>query len=322
MSYNEDFITKRDLLCTKLNEILPFFEVNVSRVVNVILLSVDKDTVDEFIRKVDKSFVGQLKKIIVTQNQICNAETHPIGVLISNHFNAGTAQKILNVKHLSTLTSKNTTQSASINTTTLHRKTRNLTWFRLRVICHKTLQLELHQFPHTYNIINTNIAEVVYETTKAKTPSINYENKTFLQYCTVFNASSAVEEIIFFSNCMDLATLSIDKNLVYSNIFKFYFCMLNNKLDTTFMSEDLSHAWNLQVHAALLQCNLNFNTNRSKSISPLGLLSSEKNNAAMLANFGWFGTGSPRDSLLLGEGSQVGGNSNARVDIEFATDKI
>jgi hypothetical protein len=169
-----------------------------------------------------------------------------------------------------------------------------------------------------YNIINDTVAEVVYETTEIKTSSVITEYREFMKYFELFNASPNVDEIIFYSNCMDLADQCNDVNMVYSNIFKFYYCIFCNKIDTSFLFDDFEYIWNLQVHSALLQLNLNFNTNRSKIISPLNLLSSEKNNAALLNSCDdWYATGTPRESLLIGKGSEMGGISKQDIRINL-----
>jgi hypothetical protein len=307
-----------DRLCEKLNNILPNFPNEIKMVAHVMIFILEQNILTRFIECVDDSFAPSLKRMIVAQNQLRNAETNPIGTEISNYLNSENSQKTLSVKQHTERASKTSEIIVPIlNTTTLHRKTKNLTWFRLRVNEHEPLRTNLaSKFQHTYNIIDETIAEIVYESTPLKTSSVITEYKIFLEYFETFNNSPYVDEIIFFSNCMDLAQQSQNANLVYSNIFKFYYCIYLNKLDTTYFVDDLQQMWILQVHVAILQLNLNFNTNKSKTITPLGLLSSEKNNSALLATCNnTFATGTPRESLLLGKGSEIGAISKQDVRI-------
>jgi len=64
--------------------------------------------------------------------------------------------------------------------------------------------------------------------------------------------------------------------------------------------------------------NKNFNTNKSKNLEPLSLLSSEKNTAALtMTQTGVFATEAPRDMQYLGEGSSIGGKNKATLVIKL-----
>jgi hypothetical protein len=94
------YIKEKELLYTKLRAILPEFEPDILKLVDVIMLTIDQKQRTEFIKKVGISFKPQLLKLILSQNQFRNADARPIGIEISNFFNSKGAQNILNVKHL------------------------------------------------------------------------------------------------------------------------------------------------------------------------------------------------------------------------------
>ena len=161
--------------------------------------------------------------------------------------------------------------------------------------------------------------EISYTTTSPGTSSLSAEYKEYDFYTNFFNACDDVLEIIFFSNCMDMATkMKNNQNCVFSNIFKFYYCLQFNKLDTYFSPDDNKNILNVQIQSALLHLQLNFNTNPNKMLNPLSLLSSEKNNAALMQCVGeTYVTGSPRDNALLGEGTSLGGINSADLRISL-----
>lgn len=315
------FDKKKFLICKYLNDALPNFEDFTQHIANVILFTFDDQTIQKILQTpITHKFTQQLKNTIIRPNHLFNSDSHPIGVLISTFFNSGAAQNILNVKHIDGIQSQTNIQIPQINTTSLHRKTNNLTWFRLRVTNHHYVKQILSEYStkHTYNIINDTIAELVYETTPNKTARINVERDEYIKYSAILNTSPYVDEIIFFSNCMDHNKEITNTNITYSNIFKFLYCILFNKLDTTLFDDDIDNIIPLQIHATILQLHTNFNTNQSGIIDPISLLSSEKNSSALIecANK-YYATGAPRDLLLLGHGSEIGGISKQIINLQI-----
>jgi hypothetical protein len=309
-------------ICDYLNTALPNFEYSIKHLANVIIFTLERPIIEKMLKKAPSPcFIQNIKQIICRQNQLLNLENQPIGVLISSYLNSSKAQNILNVKHMNEnkITSGKIT-IPQLNTTTLHRKTKNLTWFRLRVNNHTGLQNELSTFSsaHCYNIITDTVSEVVYETIKLKNRRLNFEQHEYTKFMSLFNRSPHVDEVIFFSNCMDHSKFIFNKNVVFSNIFKFNYCILNSRMDTTIFRDNVESLIPLQIHSILLLLHCNFNTNHSNIIPPMGLLSSEKNHATLAACINnYYASGSPRDLLLLGKGTEIGGIAKTHISLSF-----
>lgn len=314
-----EFQNDKKLLFQKLVNILPTFSDDIQHFVNVLMNCVDIDKRKRFISQVDESFRDTLKHLILTQNQICNLDAHPIGIELSNYFNSTNAQTILNVKHLSVsnITAKHV--NPTLNSVILHQQTDNKTWFRLR--CRDVnlviASLKCLNFNSDYIILNDEILEVVYTTDNRS--GLATERLQYDIYKNTFDADENVLEIIFYSNCRCLIDIEAQNyNLIYSNIFKFYYCHRFNKLDTTFTPSETESVIYLQVQCYLLMIHQNFNTNNSKMLEPLTLLASEKNTAALMATQNTtFATEASRDLHVLGNGASIGGKNKAKVTIKI-----
>lgn len=313
----EAFERDKSVLLRKLNEILPNFGEDIHHVVNVIMHCVEMNKRKKFIDKVNIKFLPSLYKIILCQNQINNLDAHPIGIELSNFFNAANAQTILNVKHLNVSQSNTNGMVPSINSIILHQQTKNKTWFRLRCLdVNKVCDNLRRQFMNCEtNVLNDEILEVVYTTEERS--GLATERAHYDKYKTIFEADDNVSEIIFYSNCRCLIEIEVNNvNLIYSNIFKFYFCHLFHRLDTTYLQTDILDCIFLQIHCYMLMINQNFNTNNSGNLEPMSLLSSEKNTAALaMTQSGVFATEAPRDMQYLGDGSSIGGKNKAMVRV-------
>jgi hypothetical protein len=314
-----NFLQDKKDLFDKLISILPNFEEDIRHVVNVIMNCVDIDKRKHFIAKVNVTFRDTLKRIILTQNQLLNLDAHPIGIELSNYFNSTNAQTILNVKHLSVSMKSVEYITPSLNSVILHQQTDNKTWFRLRcrdvnaVVAH----LKCLKFNSEYIILNDEILEVVYTTDNRS--GLATERMYYDIYKNTFDADPNVLEIIFYSNCRCLIDIETQNyNLIYSNIFKFYYCHRFNKLDTTYSPTELEGVLFLQIQCYMLMIHQNFNTNNSRMLEPLTLLASEKNTAALMASQNMtFATEASRDTHVIGEGSAIGGKNKSKLIIKI-----
>lgn len=315
----KEFLDDHIYLFNKLNKILPNFDYHIKHFVNVVMHTLDIKTRKLFMEHVDVSFGPSLKNIILTQNQLLNADAHPIGIELSNYFNSSSAQTILNVKHLNVAKTNVHYTVPILNSVILHQQTDNQTWFRLRCknVNSVILNVKQKKLNCKYKIINDTILEVVY---KGDNRSGLATERTYYDILKgTFDDDENVLEIIFYSNCRALIDIeTTNYNLIYSNIFKFYYCHRLNKLDTTYSHSDLDAVLSLQIHCYMLMINKNFNTNGSKLLQPFTLLSSEKNNAALMATQNkTFATDAPRDTHLLGEGSSIGGKNKANLILKI-----
>jgi len=314
-----EFLNDKNVLFHKLADILPNFSDDIKHVVNVIMNCVDIDKRKRFISNVDESFRDTLKHIILTQNQILNLDAHPIGIELSNYFNSTNAQTILNVKHLSVSNITVKQVVPTLNSVILHQQTDNKTWFRLRC---RDVNLVINslkklKFNSDYIILNDDILEVVYTTDNRS--GLATERLHYDIYKNTFDADENVLEIIFYSNCRCLIDIETQNyNLIYSNIFKFYYCHRFNKFDTTYSPVEVESVMFLQIQCYMLMIHQNFNTNNSRMLEPLTLLASEKNTAALMATQNMtFATEASRDTHVIGEGSSVGGKNKAKLNIKI-----
>lgn len=314
-----DFLQDKHKLFCKLVSILPNFDDDIQHVVNVIMNCVDIDKRKSFISNVNVTFRDTLKHIILTQNQILNLDAHPIGIELSNYFNSTNAQTILNVKHLSVSLKSVEYIVPSLNSVILHQQTDNKTWFRLRCrdVNAVVASLKTLKFNSEYIILNDSILEVVYTTDNRS--GLATERMHYDIYKNTFDADPNVLEIIFYSNCRCLIDIeSQNYNLIYSNIFKFYYCHRFNKLDTTYSPAELEGVLFLQIQCYMLMIHQNFNTNNSRMLEPLTLLASEKNTAALMSSQNMtFATEASRDTHVIGEGSSIGGKNKAKLVIKI-----
>ena len=111
----------------------------------------------KFVDVLDARFFKYLYKIIVSQNQLDNADAQPIGNEITNFFNSTNAQAILNVKHMGQYKMRSGGIEANFTKIALHRKTCGLTWYRLRVrpnTCH-SIANELAKTNKTFELVRT-----------------------------------------------------------------------------------------------------------------------------------------------------------------------
>jgi hypothetical protein len=215
---------------------------------------------------------------------------------------------------------------AIINTTILHRKTNNRTWFRVRSSNPTALKKELlaQGLSFDLNEISDSVCEIVYQTSEPKTAGKSIEKCTYNRFSPILENSEHVQHIIFFSNCKDFCKFEEkNPNAVYSNIFKFYYCTSLNTVDVTYTMQHLETVVHQQINCAILYIQQNFNTNASEILQPLSLLSSEKNTSSLLASIGKIhSTGSPRDNYLLGSGTSLGGINKMDLRIEFDVDML
>lgn len=310
-----EFLADKEKLFDKLTKILPNFEDDIRHVVNVLMNSVDINKRKRFIEEVNENFRERLRCIILTQNQILNLDAHPIGIELSNYFNSTNAQTILNVKHLSVGNKIVPYVVPTLNSVILHQQTDNKTWFRLRcrdinAVIASVNKLKLN---NEYIMLSDDVLEIVYTTENRS--GLATERMKYDIYKNTFEEDENVIEIIFYSNCRCL--IDIEKqnvNLIYSNIFKFYYCHRFNKIDTTYVATELEAVLFLQIQCYMLMIHQNFNTNNSQMLEPLTLIASEKNTAAlMLCQNKTFATEASRDTHVIGEGSSIGGKNKAKL---------
>lgn len=316
----KDFELDRHILTEKLNIILPNFEIDIQHVVNVIMNCVSIEKRKRFITNVDENFREPLKRLILTQNQIINLDAHPIGIELSNYFNSSNAQTILNVKHLTVSHKSVPYMVPSLNSVILHQQTDNKTWFRLRCYDVNKFINEMTKlkFVCEFIILSQEVVEIVYSTDNRS--GLATERMQYDIYKNTFEADENVIEIIFYSNCRCLIDIETQNyNLIYSNIFKFYYCHRFNKIDTTYVTTDLEGILFLQIQCYMLMIHQNFNTNNSGMLEPLTLLASEKNTAALMSCQNMtFSTEASRDTHIIGEGSSIGGKNKSKLVLRIA----
>lgn len=315
-----NFLADKLALFNKLKVILPNFDEDIQHVVNVLMNCVDIDKRKRFISSVNENFREPLLRLILTQNQILNLDAHPIGIELSNYFNSTNAQTILNVKHLSVAHKSVAYVVPSLNSIILHQQTDNKTWFRLRCRDVNAVIKALRNlnFNSEYIILNDEILEIVYTTDNRS--GLATERMQYDIYKNAFEANDDITEIIFYSNCRCLIDIETQNyNLIFSNIFKFYYCHRFNKLDTTYSVTELEGVLFLQIQCYMLMLHQNFNTNNSGMLEPLTLLASEKNTAALVSSQNMtFATEASRDTHVIGEGSSIGGKNKSKLVIRIA----
>jgi len=209
----------------KLLSIEPNFPCEIGKLVDVIMTTIDEQTQQKFLRLVDDSF--PLRKLLLSTNQFCNGDTRPFGIMLSIFENEKTSQAVLNVKHLS-VDGVGTAFTANTNPTILHKKTNNMTWWRLRLngsydvatsIIKKVLATDGLKFEIVR--LSDEVCEVIYKSGTGESA----DGTTFHRYYLQFETLSAVKHIIFFSNTKDLIKfLPNNFTLHYSNTLKFLFC--------------------------------------------------------------------------------------------------
>lgn len=322
---DDTYLTEKTKLYNKLINILPNFEDDIAIYVDVVMYHIDKETRKKFFENVNDSYANELKKILITQNQLRNSDAHPLGMLISNSIHSTNTQKILNVKHLGENTKNNlsTATPVVINDTILPKKMNNQTIFRLRVNNPQELekQVKAEMESCEFKIIgknstNDHICEVVYQTGDTHNPAQATEKLFYFRFKELFEASDCVKHIIFFSNCKDLCSFEQDINIIYSNCFKFFYCIKYKCNDVDLMQDIITHLAPLQTYVMILCLQENFNTNPKKILPPIALLSAEKNTCQLKATLNeTFATGAPKDQFLLGNGTSVGGLN--KIDLQL-----
>ena len=157
----------------------------------------------------------------------------------------------------------------------------------------------------SYKTPKSNVYEIYYNR-----PNKN-EAEFFEQVKTILEDSQYIEEILFYSDCKFINNSTYDFNTKFSNIFKFLYCYLTKKFDTDVISQNdkISFLY-IQIFTKILMQQSNLNTNKSKQLTPLNILTGEKSisNIASYKNEVFYTEG-PRDGLLIGRGTQLGGNS-------------
>ncbi|AJD20175.1 P47 [Tipula oleracea nudivirus] len=268
---------------------------------------------------IDK-FRIKLHELLLTKNQIINLDVFPIGLMTSINFYSIDAQNILNVKHLNTLTKNNDKQiQPVINITMLHRGD-DIVWFRLRMVDSDddtfnnfSKSLMSLKYDSYYKMPKNNVYEIYY-----KRPNKN-EAEFFEQMKTILGNSQYIEEIIFYSDCKFINNSKEDFNTKFSSIFKFIYCYFCKKIDTDIISiDDKNNFLLIQIYTKILIQQSNLNTNKSKQLTPLNILTGEKSisNISSYKNEVFYTEG-PRDGLLIGRGTQLGGNSKHELVIDI-----
>jgi hypothetical protein len=269
-------------------------------------------------------FRNILKKIIVTKNQIENDDAHPWGLELSIFLNNTKAQTILNVKQMPNQTTQTTQQIIpNINCVTLHSKSHDKTWFRIRTTPNASIQnilttLRDRDMPHNCTQLQSNIYEIEYTGNEKHNDIFIYNTMK-----SIFEKHTDVDEIIFYSNCKLITKIEASFSTILSNIFKFYYCYKRNTFDTIVTKCDWDLVTMLLIHCYVLAKQQNLNTNHSKMLQPLAILSAEKNIPSLNACKGeTFFTGSPRDGILTGRGTQLGGNNKIELCCQLKHDLI
>lgn len=303
----------------ELCKLLPSFKQNIGLILNVLFekksLQYLTNTYNKLLLQDDNTkerFKNKLYELILTKNQIENLDVHPIGLMTSINFYSIEAQNVLNVKHLKILSKNNNEQiQPVINITMLHHGD-SIVWFRLRMIDSENSTFERFsktlgnlKYDSFYKMPKADVYELYYNR-----PNRN-EAEFFEQVKTILDDSEYVNEIIFYSDCKFINNSTYDFNTKFSNIFKFLYCYLNKKFDTDVISDqDRLQFIYIEIFAKILSLQSNLNTNKSKQLTPLNILTGEKSisNIAAYKNEVFFTEG-PRDGLLIGRGTQLGGNS-------------
>lgn len=318
MDSENSIVIFRDLLKLKVEMVhqIQKFQPNFSvhHLVDVIFFTFPIDELKMIVGKLSTmdrnkniAFTNDLKKILVTKNQLQNLDAHPIGLETSISFYSTNAQSILSVKHITKKNEKHQEQIfPNLNITLLHTG-RDWSWFRIRTSMFPKILVELKKtkFLFTHISLNNEIFEIYF-------PKDNGELRIYQTMKLIFD--DLVDEIIFYSNCKLVIENENIFIIGYSNAFKFYYCYLQKTHDTVVTSSDYYFILELQLHCFILTTQYNFNTNKGLLLQPLSNVSGEKCIPTLRSQSNQiFYTGGPRDGLIIGNGVHLGANSKIEL---------
>ena len=235
-------------------------------------------------------------KLIISQNNINNPDTHPIGSDLSIDLNASGTQKTLNIKQLDPLdeiilTSNNSNETnthtysfeyfakhtlklpskkitPNINPTMLHGKTGNKSWVRIRL----KRQERISDINNIIDQIYQNHPPMLKLKGIAQFNKFVYEfyytdNNVF--HCLLFFQNQPyVENIIFYSNLKRLKFISDSKLLTLSGIVKFYYCYNYKNLDFSLnTANDLMNLQRTYLYALIFMYKDNMDTSKGHKLN-------------------------------------------------------
>lgn len=228
------------------------------------------------------------KRMILSINNIDDADAHPLGLQLSISLYAESAQETLNVKHLAT--SKSSVDSVikseneqfvnslgfeyskkipSIDVTLLYSNALN--WIRVRLV-NDSLDLvkKLVEYrPYSLQLTAMyRCTDTIWE--------FYFTDKQVLDCIEYFLGAAEVSEIIFYSNCkLFKAKCGNDILLFMSNTIKFLYCYLNSMQDLSIRNlYDVNKLLNCYMLSILFTYKDNMKTNHSEKLTtPLTALS-------------------------------------------------
>lgn len=237
-----------------------------------------------------------LCKLIISQNNINNPDTHPIGSDLSIELNASGTQKTLNIKQLDPIDDINSASNNSseinthttsfeyfanhtlklpskkitpnINGTMLHGKTDNKSWIRIRL----KKQERISDINNIIKQICKNHPPILKLKGIAQFNKYIYEfyytdNNVF--HCLLFFQNQQyVESIIFYSNLKRLKFISESKLLALSGIIKFYYCYNHKNLDFSLNNaNDLMNLQRIYLYALVFMYKDNMDTSKGHKLN-------------------------------------------------------
>lgn len=215
---------------------------------------------------VKREWIEKFKRLLFSKNDLDNGDVHPVGLATSIVLYSSKAQSILNVKHLRSSSAASSSASnycqilPNIDMTLIFASNNSsgtpLQWVRVKMTDVVNVRALLNDLPQSLNLHsyygfpNTDYVEF-YFTDKKVHECLDY-----------FNRSLHVKSIVFYSNCKILRLLSRNKALVISNMMKFYYCYLTQKLDFVVKTnEDMR-----MMHHFFLIANVFFHTPNMKTV--------------------------------------------------------
>lgn len=215
-----------------------------------------------------KKWATRLQMLCFSCNQrMFDLDSHFIGTHYTSIMCAEKSQNLLNVKHLivnNEIKQHNRKKIAIENLTIIYDK-ENI----IRVKCCKnfniTTLLDLYigsDISGYYNFENTNVYEFYF-----------IDDKNILQRLNFFNSSNMIHSIVFYSNCKMFNAMIDKKNLQLSNMLKFYYCILNDKITFTIDSTKDLRTYNVYFMYVFmfLKCN-NIKIDKNIGTSPLNII--------------------------------------------------
>ena len=244
-----------------------------------------------------------LLKLIISQNNINNPDTHPIGSDLSIELIASGTQKTLNIKQLDpveemindnnnidnnlsspdetikyiesfeyfakyTLKLSSNKITPNINGTILHGTTDNKSWIRVR-LREQTQKSEMNSIIEQICKEHPHLLELSGIAQFSKTIYEFYYKDSHASHCLLFFQNQIhVESIIFYSNLKILKSISYSKLLTLSSILKFYYCYNYKNLDFSLITvNDLMNLQRTYLYAIVFMYKDNMDTSKGNKLN-------------------------------------------------------